>query len=508
MIIPFWQDERGTSMVEVMISVVIFLIIMVGGLNYFLLPQSAIVRQKIRRLAISVAKKRMESLKALQFNQVTTDSNETNTSISLGSIQGFRSTTVTYVDDAADGLGGSDSDSDTIDYKTIDIQLSYAAGAAQPISFTTKITDVSFGSSSSANSSLSTWGRKCELVIQSSQVTADLTDFSVLLTEATFPFEMFDADGSYPALNGGGDIRFTSDSAGSNRLACQIVTFSTDNNPANGEGEIWVKVPSISGSSNTSIWVWYNKGGQSQPAEDETYGSESVWDGNYVLIQHMNKDPSGSAPQMIDATSLDNDGTSNGSMTSFDLIDAKIGKGLDFDGSNDYISVPNASSLQFTSALMIAGWIKADTWPTGDEVAILFRKGGDSPNNYQLSVQGSRATILLDDSDQNGFQGNTILNSGQWYHIAGVWNGSDARIYVNGTLDKSPPDSKSGTLGTDTRAAYIGGRLPGSFHDYFNGKIDEVHVSNSSRSADWITAEYNNQNNPSTFVIEGSPQTP
>ena len=51
--------------------------------------------------------------------------------------------------------------------------------------------------------------RKCELVIQSSQVPASLTDFAVLLTEATLPSEMFDADGANPALNGGGDIKFS-----------------------------------------------------------------------------------------------------------------------------------------------------------------------------------------------------------------------------------------------------------------------------------------------------------
>lgn len=48
------------------------------------------------------------------------------------------------------------------------------------------------------------WGRKCELIIQSSQITGDLTEFPVLITEATLPQEMFDSDGTYPALNGGG----------------------------------------------------------------------------------------------------------------------------------------------------------------------------------------------------------------------------------------------------------------------------------------------------------------
>ena len=82
----FFKDENGTSMVEVMIAIVVFMIIMVGGLNYFLQPQSMIARQKIKRLAISAAQSRMETLLALDFTQITSDSNETNTSVSLGSI--------------------------------------------------------------------------------------------------------------------------------------------------------------------------------------------------------------------------------------------------------------------------------------------------------------------------------------------------------------------------------------------------------------------------------------
>ena len=147
------------------------------------------------------------------------------------------------------------------------------------------------------------WGRRCALVIQSSKVTDTETNFPVLVTEDTLPSEIFDADGSYPALNGGGDIRFSSDEAGNTQLACEIEQFVTDNNPANGKAAVWVKVPSMSSSSNTTIYIWYNKAGESQPAEGDAYGKHAVWDSNYKMVQHMNQDPSGGAGCIIDSTS-------------------------------------------------------------------------------------------------------------------------------------------------------------------------------------------------------------
>jgi len=218
------------------------------------------------------------------------------------------------------------------------------------------------------------WLRRCELVIQYGKVGTTLANFPTLITKDTLPSEIFDADGSYPALNGGGDIRFSSDSAGVTQLACEIEQFVTDNDPANGKAAIWVKVPSVSSSSNTTIYIWYNKSGETQPAENDTYGKENVWDSNYKLVQHMNQDPSGSAPQMIDSTSNDCDGTSAGTMLTEDLVDAQIGKGLDFDGDGDYVDLPQLVSNP--TEITWSTWVKSAVSNTDEQRIIAHNNDG------------------------------------------------------------------------------------------------------------------------------------
>ena len=39
---------------------------------------------------------------------------------------------------------------------------------------------------------------------------------------------------------------------------------------------------------------------------------------------------------------------------------------------------------------------------------------------------------------------------------------------------------------------------------YFDGNVDELRISNTNRSAAWITTVYNNQNSPGTFIMMGS----
>ena len=49
----------------------------------------------------------------------------------------------------------------------------------------------------------------------------------------------------------------------------------------------------------------------------------------------------------------------------------------------------------------------------------------------------------------------------------------------------------------------VGGEANG-INYYFDGKVDEVQISQSVRSADWLTSEFNNQKPSSTFVSVGS----
>ncbi len=95
----------------------------------------------------------------------------------------------------------------------------------------------------------------------------------------------------------------------------------------------------------------------------------------------------------------------------------------------------------------------------------------------------------------------TALNAGTWYHITGTFDGTTARIYLNGALQgtDSPPAPS-----TQSEIFYINRFTGGGYQE--NGVYDEVRVSNIARSADWIASEYANQNAPATFYNVGLPQ--
>ena len=160
---------------------------------------------------------------------------------------------------------------------------------------------------------------------------------------------------------------------------------------------------------------------------------------------------------------------------------------LDFDGVDDHVEIANDATLQLTSGLTIAAWIKGDAWGASSSVNPILRKGTTTPVNYQLAIADQKVSLMLDDVDGGGgIRGDTSLNTGQWYHVAATWDGVDVRIYVDGVLDNDPPDARSGTLGTDTRSLYIGGRSGGD--DYFDGCLDGVRLYAEALSATDILA--------------------
>lgn len=355
-----------------------------------------------------------------------------------------------------------------------------------------------FGGSTSA------FGRRCELIIVAARVPDDLTDFPLLLTQLNLPSEMLDADGTHAADNGGGDIRFTLDRNGTVSLPCEVVDFTTNSNPVMAEAEIWVNVPSVSAGVNTSIWVWYDQPGATQPLPDDPGGAFEVWDSNYVVVQHLDDNPGGPAPQAIDATRNGNNGTSYGGMGSSDLVSGQIGRAIDFDGSNDYLRIPAAGVTVSDKAITMEGWMylrdatgRVNLMQRGSNYALWEIRSGGTPynvfydNTWRKFNYGQPATWFLDD----------------WHYVVCTYDGTYVRSYIDGDPDETA--AYSSDLNPTASNYDMGIGVNAGWNDsYYQGRADEIRVSRVVRSAAYVKAQYNNHDSPHTFVLPQSPETP
>ena len=200
-------------------------------------------------------------------------------------------------------------------------------------------------------------------------------------------------------------------------------------------------------------------------------------DANTALLFHINE-TSGST--VADVASYINNGTATGTT----IVDGRFGKARDFNGTSDYISVSNSASLNPTSALTVEAWFKTPTSATQAIVSKYnYYSGVASEMGFVITKNnmGRLKFIVGSGTNELSINGTKNVYDDKWHHVAGVYDGSNLRLYLDGKLDsmKAAP----GALNQTTLDMLIGAvRYYGIIqYEWFAGLIDEVRISDVAR---------------------------
>ncbi len=166
------------------------------------------------------------------------------------------------------------------------------------------------------------------ITIKASEVTADQTNFPVLINLAS------DTDLATNARNDGLDIVFTA-ADGSTKLSYEIEEF----NSTTGELVAWAEVPSLSSTVNTNLYLYYGN-----PTASDQQDINGVWDSNFIGVWHLDESGGGTYDEFADSTANDNDGRGGKGYAGYipSQIGAQIGYGQSFDGVNDFIDMASS----------------------------------------------------------------------------------------------------------------------------------------------------------------------
>jgi hypothetical protein len=146
----------------------------------------------------------------------------------------------------------------------------------------------------------------------------------------------------------------------------------------------------------------------------------------------------GTGTTAADSTAYGNDGTLVGSPAWTN--DAQRGWCLDFSGDDNYVTIPNESFFDIIGNITVMAWMK-DDYTDWRNLSTIIAKGIDSSGGFALQKarRDNAMSFYVDVSGMPwyGIQAGAGIFDNQWHHVAGVYDGSNAYIYIDGGLDSN-----------------------------------------------------------------------
>lgn len=341
------------------------------------------------------------------------------------------------------------------------------------------------------------------------QFGRSLTVINASSTQSSFPVEVSTNGASSNDLNIGNlkyvsfggvvqsttglDIIFTSDSAGNTILPFERETYSS----STGASVFWVNVPSVTNS--TVFYMFYGKAGDTDHS-----AASSVWDANFKFVAHLQD---GTTLNVADSTASPATGTNHSAQPTAGKID---GGASTVSGSSQYMDWGSPTKTQITNNVTMSTWVNIPVSATtlsgipfmnqfrqATFKGITFTYNAGAAHNVQISAGNGSVVDGIIFSQQ-------VDDAAPHYLVATFASGTYTLFIDSVKLTPQVGVITSIVYGT-TDLILTGRNQAGG--GFFTGVWDENRISDTVRSDSWITTEYNNQSNVSTFLTMSSEVT-
>jgi len=345
-----------------------------------------------------------------------------------------------------------------------------------------------------SGSGLNGYANRRTITIDHTKVpNTDQSNFPVLIS-GTYSYLATLANGGNVQHANGHDVIFTSDSGCTTKLDHEVETY----NPLTGGVTYWVRIPSLSHTTDTTLYLCYGNSAITTAQTNKT----GVWNSNFKAVYHLGDQAANTS--VLDSSANASNGV-NAANTNLKSAGGKFGQALTYNGSNDN----TATGVTQTNSFTWECWFKLTDWTT--------QSGSSNYSTLMAGVYGSGGALLMAWKDSGylvQFASDNVggvttgagsIAPGSWHHVAYTRTGNSGTyaLYLDGEWKgqvASGTNSTTSTITLGTRADFVAQAL--------NGLLDETRISNVARSGDWIKTQYNNQNSPGTFyTISGTAGT-
>lgn len=163
---------------------------------------------------------------------------------------------------------------------------------------------------------------------------------------------------------------------------------------------------------------------------------------------------------------------------------------LSLNGTTAYAKVPNSDSLNITTPFTVEAWVKTNSASAQQGIVERYNWLSTDDGGFALRLSGGKLLFgtVRNSSTYDLVVGNTPVTVGVWHHVAGVFDGSELRLYLDGVLDASKASTLSPAAGT--KSLKIGAEGDNGANT-FDGLIDDVRLTGAVRYSSRFTPALN-----------------
>ncbi len=200
------------------------------------------------------------------------------------------------------------------------------------------------------------------------------------------------------------------------------------------------------------------------------------------LVAHYNFDGNAN-----DSSGNGKHGTENGGVS---YVTGQFGQAVSFDGGDDYLEIPDTNLLDLSNSLTLSAWIYTTSHEANTK-GIISKGRSSNGTGYRLGVYNGKADLGLNNNLYNCFvHSKEPINTNKWVHIAGSWDGTIMKIYVNGSLNNTNDSCAGSSLTDSSESLNIGRETSGLTGRYFRGRTDEARIYNRALTESEINEVY------------------
>jgi hypothetical protein len=172
---------------------------------------------------------------------------------------------------------------------------------------------------------------------------------------------------------------------------------------------------------------------------------------------------------------------------------------LDFDGSNDWVKVSDkvsAASLGLpTQAITLETWVKPNSFGIWRSMVSFFQDNGSFERGWDLETRpNNRFAFALNSVGGGGgltyMETSGSFSPNMWHHVAGVYDGTSMKIYVNGQLEQTS-FAENGDIWYSDAWLALGMYKDDNEANSLPGTLDEVRIWNLAKTQSEIQASMN-----------------